>query len=443
MNDKFFKQTGNYQLTAKLLTLTLLIGLSWATSLFVWGIIDERQSRQQVTASEISEQWSRPQTIAGPVLSIPVMKTGLKPNGEPFTETNILTLLPKNLNYDSEIKTETLKRSVYNTPVYTTTINGAGNFTLADIDKNIIADSRVLWDKAVLSINVSDPRGISSMFDIKLEDKSYQLLPASEFTSLNQSGVHTNIIINPNQAEQKFSFTLPLKGSQEISFLPLSEDTAVTIKSDWPAPSFIGEFLPETREINAEGFEASWKITSYGKNLPQSWLNNEILIDSDTLIAKAFGVSMYQEVNFYTMVERSIKYAILFISLTFLTFFMYELLVGLRIHPMQYMLVGLAIAVFYLLLLSLAEIIGFLPAYLISTIANTILITSYCSSFLKTKTRALAIATILISLYSYLYILLQMEQFSLLSGSILLFGVLATVMYLTRNLNWYTLNKPE
>jgi inner membrane protein len=158
-------------------------------------------------------------------------------------------------------------------------------------------------------------------------------------------------------------------------------------------------------------------------------------------LSKQFGVGLYQEVDFYTMVDRAIKYSILFISLTFLTFFMYEVLVGLRIHPVQYLLVGLAIALFYLLLLSFAEIIGFLPAYLVSMIATTALVSGYCFSVLKARKRAAAIAALFITLYGYLYILLQLETLSLLFGSVLLFGVLATVMYLTRNLDWYTLNK--
>ena len=314
---------------------------------------------------------------------------------------------------------------------------------MTDIDQTTGADTRILWDKAVVSINVSDPRGISSMFDISLNNNQYQLLPASEFASLDRSGVHTSVTIDPNQSNYQFAFALPLKGSQEISFLPLGENTSVTIKSDWSAPSFTGEFLPESRSISTEGFTATWKVASYGKNLPQSWVDNEMQVDGTSLLSKAFGVGLYQEVNFYTMIERSIKYSILFISLTFLTFFMYELLAGLRIHPMQYMLVGLAIAVFYLLLLSLAEIIGFLPAYLTSTIATTLLITGYCFSVLKAKKRAFAIATILTALYAYLYTLLQMDQFSLLFGSVLLFGVLATVMYITRNLDWYSLKKPD
>jgi inner membrane protein len=443
MNENLNTQPKNYQLTKKLIVLALLIGISWIATMFVWGVVQEREANQRGTTNLVSEQWSRPQIIVGPVLTIPVETANITTTGEHVIDKSTITLLPQNLSYESDIKTETLKRGIYTTPVYTTAIDGSGSFDLTDINQNIPVDTRILWDKAVLSINVSDPRGISSVFDLDLNHQTYQMLPASEFPLLNRSGVHTNISIDPNQLNQSFSFSFPIKGSQEISFLPLGENTDVTIKSDWAAPSFTGEFLPESREISENGFMATWKISSYSKNLPQSWSSDDTTLDSNTLLTKAFGVGLYQEVSFYTMIDRSIKYSILFICLTFLTFFMYELLAGLRIHPMQYLLVGLSIALFYLLLLSLAEIIGFLPAYLASTIATTLLITGYCFSVLKAKKRAFSITAILIALYGYLYILLQLEQFSLLFGSVLLFSVLATVMYITRNLDWYTLNNRE
>jgi inner membrane protein len=427
-------------LTGKLLMLAALVFITWIATMFVWGVIQDRESRQETASAETSEQWSRPQMIAGPVITIPVEKTNVTTTGERVVNTTTLTLLPQKLSYESQVESQTLSRGVYETPVYTTTVNGSGSFDITDIDTAASAHTQILWDKAVVSINVSDTRGISSMFDLTVNGDKYPMLPSSEFTTLNGSGVHANVSIDPNQPDYTFSFELPLKGSREISFLPLGEDTNVLVKSDWNAPSFTGEFLPEERTITESGFEATWKITSYGKNLPQYWIGNSSIVDGESLISKSFGVGLYQEVDFYTMVDRSTKYSILFITLTFLTFFMYEVLAGLRIHPVQYLLVGLAIALFYLLLLSFAEIIGFLPAYLVAAIATTVLITGYCFSVLKAKKHAFSIAALLTALYGYLYILLQMDQYSLLFGSVLLFGVLATVMYITRDLDWYSLN---
>jgi inner membrane protein len=442
-NETEITQTPNRggQLTGKLLMLAVLVFVTWVATMFVWGVIQDRESRQAMASNETSEQWSRPQVIAGPVITIPVEKTSVTTSGERVVQTTTLTLLPQDLSYETQVETRTLTRGVYETPVYTSTINGSGNFDLTDIDLETSANTRILWDKAFISMNVSDTRGISSLFDLVVNEQEYQMLPSSKFTPLGGEGVHTSISLDSDQSNYTFAFELPLKGSREIAFLPLGENTNVAMTSDWNAPSFTGEFLPEQRTITEDGFEATWNITSYGKNLPKYLLGNSTLIDSNTLLSKAFGVGLYQEVDFYTMVDRSTKYSILFITLTFLTFFMYEVLSGLRIHPMQYLLVGLAISLFYLLLLSFSEVLGFLPAYLLSTIATTLLITGYCFSVLKARKRAFSITALLTALYGYLYILLQLGELSLLFGSVLLFGVLATVMYITRDLDWYSLNR--
>jgi inner membrane protein len=431
----------NNHLTFKVFTLFILVIVSWVATMFVRGVIIEREGTKQAVAEQISEQWSRPQLIAGPVITVPIEKTVVATTGERVINTSTITLLPEKLNYQSQVATELRKRGVYSTPVYNATVVGSGNFDLAEIMRKTDSNTNILWDQAQISINVSDTRGITSLFSIKLNSKDYPMLPASKFLTFGANGVHTNISLDPNQPKLPFAFSMPLKGSQEISFLPLGEETSVILTSDWKDPSFSGEFLPTERKLTDNGFSAMWKITSYGKNLPQSWQNNLTEVDRESLASKSFGVSLHQEVNFYTMVDRSTKYSILFITLTFLTFFLYEVLSGLRIHPLQYLLVGMAIALFYLLLLSLAEVVGFLPAYIGGASTITILITSYCRSVLKAKTRALAIGGLLVALYSYLYILLQLEQLSLLFGSALLLGVLTIVMYITRNIDWYSLSK--
>lgn len=440
MNEYLKNQPKNH-LTGKLLILAILMTITWVATMFVWGVIQDRQTRQTEASEEISEQWSRPQIIAGPVLTIPVERISIDSVGGQVNNMTSLTLLPNDLSLISQIDTQVLKRGVYETPVYTTVIKGSGGFDLSDLEK-LPSDARILWDQAVISIHVSDSRGIATMFDITLNGQQFKMLPASKFAALDGSGVHADVTIDPKITDYQFSFDLPLKGSRDISFIPLGESTTAQLSSSWNAPSFIGEFLPESRSITENGFTATWQIPSYAKNLPQSW-TGATTVSAETIVTKAFGVGLYQEVDFYTMVDRSTKYSILFIGLTFLTFFMYEVLASLRIHPVQYLLVGMAIALFYLLLLSLAEIIGFLPAYLIAAVATTGLIAGYCFSVLKANKRAFTIVALLTALYGYLYILLQMEQYSLLFGSLLLFCVLGIVMYITRNLDWYKLNDTD
>lgn len=441
MNDTKISTTERGNLTVKLIGLGVLIIISWIATQLVWGVVQERQGRQAEVAEEISLQWSRPQTVAGPVVTIPVEKTYVSTTGERSVETTTLTLLPKKLSYDSAIETQIRTRGVYETPVYTTVVKGAGSFDLTDIELKPIADTKILWDKAVVSLNVSDTRGISSVFSLTLNGEPHEMLPASEFTTLGTSGVHAEVSLTALVPNYDFSFEMPLKGSRQLSFLPLGEETRVTLDSSWNAPSFTGEFLPDERNIRDTGFDASWRVASYGKNIPQSWVGNDMVVDSETLNSKAFGVGLYQEVDFYTMIDRATKYGILFITLTFLTFFMYEVLGGLRIHPVQYLLVGLSLAVFYLLLLSFAEIIGFLPAYLTGAALTTLLISGYSMSVLKTKKKTFSIVFLLVALYTYLYVLLQLETYSLLFGSVLIFGVLGTVMFITRKLDWYALSK--
>lgn len=432
----------NGSITNKLIALAILIFISWVASRFVLGVVGERESRQSDAIGETSLQWSDPQLVSGPVLTVPVERTVLSSAGETVINTTTFTLLPKELQYDTEVSSQVLTRGIYEIPVYTAMVHGTGNFDLTTVEQAASEGAKVLWEKAVVSLNVSDTRGIVSTFDLGWNDESYQFMPASEFTLLKGGGVHTAVKIDPKQPDYTFDFVLPLKGSEKISFLPLGENTKVSVNSNWNAPSFQGAFLPTERSVTTGGFSAKWEVASYSKSLPQSW-EGRPLVDEELLLSKTFGVGLFEEVGFYTMVDRSTKYSILFICLTFLTFFMYEVLSGLRIHPVQYLLVGFALALFYLLLLSFAEIVGFLPAYIISALATTALITGYSFSVLRAKGRAFTIAALLLALYTYLYILLQLESFSLLFGSVLLFAVLAGVMYITRDLDWYSLKKVE
>ena len=309
-SENLQSQPKNNQLASKLVVLAVLISVTWIATMFVWGVVQDRENRQEEASGLISEQWRRPQTIAGPVLTIPVEKTNVTAEGERVVKLATLTLLPKDLVYDSQVGTELLKRGVYEIPVYTTTVSGSGNFNLSDIEKRSLAGARILWDQAVVSVNVTDPRGISSMFNLAFNGKQYEMQPSSKFRALDSSGVHTNVAIDSNQTDHQFSFALPLKGSREISYLPLGENTDVTVDSSWKAPNFTGAFLPENREVTKDGFKADWKITPYGKNLPQSWLGT-VAVDRETLRSKAFGVGLYQAVDFYTMVNRATKYSIL------------------------------------------------------------------------------------------------------------------------------------
>lgn len=432
-----------HSLLSKLIAIAFLMGICLVASFAVLGLVVDRSSRADEAIDEIASKWSREQTLNGPLITIPVRKTLTTSTGQETVQESLLFLLPSTLMYDVSLDTETRSRGIFDAVVYTSRIKGAGTFNLEDIAMNQV-DGVIQWDNAKLSIGIPDTRGIESSAELTWDDKKSAFSPGLPAGVIGSSGISAPVGIQQNKKENAFTFELSLRGSQEINFVPLGKTTNVAVSSRWPSPRFTGEFLPKEREVTDAGFSANWAVSSFGRSLPQSWIgtptaNNQTI--QENMRKSTFGISLYQKVDFYTQVDRAIKYSILFITLTFLAFFMFEVLSSLRIHPLNYLLIGLAIALFYLLLLSLAEHIGFLPAYILSTLAITGLITGYSQSVLKAKKRAGIIAVLLIALYSYLYILLQLDELSLIFGSVFLFGILAIVMYVTRNIDWYAISE--
>jgi len=238
-----------------------------------------------------------------------------------------------------------------------------------------------------------------------------------------------------------FSFELQLKGSEGMSIAPLGKETVIEISSPWSSPKFLGAFLPSQRNVTQEGFEAEWKISSFGRPYPQVWEAG--VVNLEQIANSSAGVDLHERIDAYDMTLRSVKYAILFIVVTFAAFFLFDVLAKIRIHPVQYFLVGSALALFYLLLLSLSEQIGFSSAYLAATALIVFLITAYSAFVLSNKRRAISIFVLLSVLYGYLYFILRIEDYALLFGSFLLFVLLAITMFTTRNVNWFLLGRKE
>jgi len=239
---------------------------------------------------------------------------------------------------------------------------------------------------------------------------------------------------NRNDTDKtEITVSVSIKGIDKLMFQQISKKTDIALKSNWIDPSFTGSMLPSKRSIDQNGFQAKWELTSL---LNSSGKSPQILSEDDS-----FGVSLFMPVNVYSLTDRSIKYAILFIGFTFLAFFLFEIFGQLKIHPFQYLLVGFALTIFYLLLLSLSEFMNFALSYFIASTATIGLIVMYSAKILYAKSRTFIMGGMLTILYAFLYILLQLDQYSLLLGSMALFIVLASVMYLTRNVNWYELQE--
>ena len=448
--DKVRRLAGH---TGKMFVVGVLIIVCWIGSLLVMGVIRERSSRQSEAETQIAEQWGKAQLVAGPVVAVPFNKSVKLSNGNVQTTRKILYILPKDLRVLSDIKPELRSRGIFSAPVYRADLELSGIFVLPDFDELGIIASSLIWSEATVIVGLSDMRNIDSN-NSTWNSATITFEPGSALWSVNGMGVHARIPWSLAQVEQKFDFKISISGTKSISYLPLGESTVVEANALWGSPSFVGAYLPTSEDLQKDNFSATWQVSALGRSYPNAWDsygagvklnttnfgyigagNDEIY--GQALASSAFGVNLFREVTFYTLVERTVKYAILFIALTFLAFYLFEVMSRIRIHPFQYILIGAGLILFYLLLLSFSEHIGFAYAYLLSSVLTLGLVTAYSASVLKARSRAWIIAVILTVLYAYLYAILQLEQFALLFGTLFLFAALATVMGATRKIEWY------
>lgn len=410
-------------ISAKIIAITLIGGACFLVSLFVLGLVFERQNRFSEARKEIADKWSKRQVIAGPMII-----------GHNLTDGTDTYVLPENLRYETILEPEVRSRGIFKSVVYTSKIKVSGDFSSDDLER-AVAYGRV----ATFSVAITDTRGIEKKFDLQWNGNIYDFEPGPGKAFLDSSGLHASIPVNFSAKNIPFSFEIQLKGSEGISIAPLGKETIFNISSTWPSPSFVGNFLPSDRQVSESGFESEWRISSFGRSYPQIWQGGTI--DLQQVLNSSAGVDLYEQIDAYDMTFRSVKYAILFIVITFAAFFLFDVLASVRIHPVQYLLIGSALSLFYLLLLSLSEQIGFLPAYIVATAMIAVLVTTYSAYVLKNNRRALPIFALLITLYGYLYFVLMLEDYALLFGSLLIFALLAVIMYMTRNIDWFTLGK--
>lgn len=407
------------------LTLVLLI-----PSLLIQNLISERENRRDSVADEISQKWGNEQAIIGPIISVPY-KHHYKSDDNVVQTIRYAHFLPENLDIKGSITPEVRYRGIYEVIVYHSQLAISGNFPAINLNSLNVPLEDFNLEDAFVSVGISDMTGIKEFVKINWDGKEYLADPGIESNDVLASGVS----ITPEFAagkEYHFDFELNLNGSSGLQFSPVGEQTNVRLSSNWPNPSFTGNFLPVHREVTATGFNAEWKVLHLNRNFPQQWLGTNQEVSN-----AVFGTDLLLAVDEYQKTMRTAKYAIMFISLTFLTFFMIELLSAKIIHPVQYLLIGFALLIFYTLLLSISEYVIFKIAYLIASAAIILLISVYSYSVLSDKFKTGMISGVLIILYGYLYILLQLQDYALLMGSIALFVVLALVMYLTRNIDWF------
>jgi inner membrane protein len=416
--------------SGKLIAMVLIGGLCFIASMMVLGLVAEREGREREAKQEIGSTWGNPQTIVGPMLVFPVLRNGIKEN---------LYVLPSKLTVESTLDPEVRARGIFKTTLYTSTLKVSGEFRGSDIK-----EATAIPKDVTLSVFASDTRGIENQVDLLWGGTTKAFEPGAglQFTDYklqSSSGIHTTVVADPYKDSIPFSFEVKLKGSESFVVAPVGEESQISIQSPWKTPKFTGPSLPSERTLADTGFTSEWRSSSFGRTYPQVW--TEGLVNTASLAESAVGVELHESVDTYDLVSRSVKYALLFIALTFGVFFLFDVLSRVRIHPVQYLLIGSALALFYLLLLSLSEHIGFFNAYLLGAVMIVGLVSAYSVAILKSVRRALPIFAFLSLLYGYLYFVLQLEDFALLFGSLLLFVFIAIAMYMTRKIDWYSIEE--
>ncbi|NQV15797.1 cell envelope integrity protein CreD [bacterium] len=429
MQTQWMKQS----ISARLMIIGFLILVLLIPSFMIQSLIHERQNRRDTAILEVSQKWGQPQTLTGPLLSVPYVYFSKDKNNSVHSQIGYAHFLPENLKIDGELFPEIRKRGIYEVVLYGSSLKISGDFLPPNTEDLKVPASDFLWSDAFISIGVSDMKGLKDQVSFQLNDQKIFAQSGLETHDVISSGVSIPVDTINLDEKMVFSFDLELNGSQGLSFTPLGKESQVVIRSAWSNPSFMGAFLPSAHDIDDSGFEASWKILHLNRNFPQKWTGG-----NHDVSEASFGVDLLVPVDEYQKNMRTAKYAFMFIGLTFLSFFMIELLNKKMIHPIQYLLIGFSLLVFYTLLLSFSEHMVFQYAYLISSIAIITLITSYTRAVLKEMLQTGIILAILIFLYSYLYIVLQLQDFALLIGSIGLFVILSLVMYLTRRIDWFS-----
>jgi inner membrane protein len=403
------------------------------------SLLEERRQRRDEAVDEIASGWGRQQSIVGPMLVVPVRQAASSGELSPATaaRTGNLYLLPETFDVTGMLQPTLQYRGIYRTVVYQSDLELNGKFASPDYVGLGIRAEDLDWEAAKVTVAISDLRGAREALSIGLAGQAVPLRQGCKVPGF-ESGVHGAAgLLAAAQGDTNFRMRLVLNGSGALLVAPVGVQNEVRLASTWPDPSFQGNYSPSHREISAGGFTAQWRIPNYGQAFGTQWIEwhgGKTQIAAASLRESLFGVALLDLVDVYRVIERAIKYGALFIAAVFGVFYLFEMMAGLRIHPVQYLLVGTALVLFYLALLSLSEFLAFAWSYFIAAGASTLLIATYCWSVLRGGGRAMLLAGGLAATYGFLFVALRMQDYSLLWSTIGLFLGLATAMYVTRKL---------
>lgn len=400
---------------------------------FILGLVEERAKRKETVAIETTSKWAGGQTVTGPLLLIPYNEKPPFADAKPIRR--LAYFLPDELKISGKIDPEKRSRTIYEIVVYRSEIDMEGSFKTLSPEQLDINPNDLLLNEARICIGISDFRGIEDQLSLNWNQSNIVFNSNVPENEILKEGLSAPVIITADTFKNVHSFKLKirLKGSEKLSFTPVGKTTTLQVSSSWPNPSFDGSFLPTTKAVISDtGFTANWKIQHLNRSYPQSWKDKKYDIKGSTIETK-----LLQPVDSYAQTMRSVKYAILFIALTFALYFFIEITQKKMVHPIQYVLVGIALCIFYTLLLSISEYLAFGPAYLIASFATITLITLYTKSLFLQWRIAWLFCGVLSMLYGFIFVLIQLEDKALLFGSIGLFVVLSIIMYYSRKIDWY------
>ncbi len=446
------RKIGNWfknSISAKMLTVGFLILILLIPLSFVKDLIRERGYRQTQVIDEINTKWGNQVVLNGPILKIPYnvfveeklfdekTKTFLKSQK---AVRHVAYFFPQELDIDASVQTQPLKRGIYESAVYTADTHLNGTFDSLDFSEKEIAKENILWDKATVLFKTSNLKGIRNTVKIQLGEKEYALKPKFDNSYMNT--LESSFLENLEAVQKNplaFASNFKINGSQTLQFIPIGKETQVFMKSNWHSPSFNGNFLPdiEDKKISDNGFEAKWKVLETNRRFGQYFFDS--LPDLSDF---SFGTEFLVPIDDYQKTERTSKYGLMIIGLTLLVFLLIQISSKIAIHPFQYLMIGLALVMFYTLLISISEHQNYLFAYLVSGVSVVSLITIYSRSILKNAKFTLLVLGSMFSLYTFIFVIIQLEDYALLVGSIGLFIILSIIMFTSRKIDWSGSQQP-
>lgn len=435
----------------KLILVGALAFLLWIPAMLVYALVFERSTRADQVREEIHQLAGGQQTISGPIIIAPATIDTGKANrdGDPITRTRFFAFTPKTLSIDASVAATQRQRSIYEATIYDADITMVGAFGALKAPKISDGDVTVHWDRAILALKFRNDAALKGVRDNLALEINGAARPAAFEPGVDAAalgaernefgaampGVSMALPIADLRAGFSFNLTLPMSGGGALYFAPVGEDTNVNMHANWRDPSFQGAYLPDARTITDAGFDAEWRIPYLARNLPRSFLVTDDLHRLDA--GKTFGVDFVSAASPYKSVNRALKYALMFMGVVFLTFFLFEATTGARAHAAQYILLGLTQVVFYLLVLAFAEHVGFEAAFAGTALATVTLSGAYAATVFHSAKRGIIAFLAFSGAYGLIYLLMKSEDYALLIGSVTAFGAIALTMYVTRHLDWY------